>query len=306
MTPVFLNTASSSPFPALELKEDHQHFQLLFSTNPPSYQASSSHPCPSFFNSSTQSQRGDHSPRDPQQHEDKDDKYISHGGCGESQVFSSSSLLQPMADDNKSSHKLSVFKKEEGDEGNKSTEKWMSSKMRLMRKMMNSDCTTAKIEQKVEDHQQWDNINEFNSSNNTSNIPIRVCSDCNTTKTPLWRSGPRGPKSLCNACGIRQRKARRAMAAAAAAAANGTAVGTEISPMKMKLPNKEKKMHTSNVGQQKKLCKPPCPPPTEKKLCFEDFTSSICKNSGFRRVFPRDEEEAAILLMALSCDLVYS
>ena len=23
---------------------------------------------------------------------------------------------------------------------------------------------------------------------------IRVCSDCNTTKTPLWRSGPRGPK----------------------------------------------------------------------------------------------------------------
>ncbi|WVZ79658.1 hypothetical protein U9M48_027213 [Paspalum notatum var. saurae] len=40
---------------------------------------------------------------------------------------------------------------------------------------------------------------------------IRVCSDCNTTKTPLWRSGPRGPKSLCNACGIRQRKARRAM-----------------------------------------------------------------------------------------------
>ncbi|KAG9137464.1 hypothetical protein Leryth_019888 [Lithospermum erythrorhizon] len=34
--------------------------------------------------------------------------------------------------------------------------------------------------------------------------------DCNTTKTPLWRSGPKGPKSLCNACGIRQRKARRA------------------------------------------------------------------------------------------------
>jgi hypothetical protein len=42
---------------------------------------------------------------------------------------------------------------------------------------------------------------------------IRVCSDCNTTKTPLWRSGPCGPKSLCNACGIRQRKARRAMMA---------------------------------------------------------------------------------------------
>ncbi|XP_010924181.1 uncharacterized protein [Elaeis guineensis] len=37
----------------------------------------------------------------------------------------------------------------------------------------------------------------------------RVCSDCRTSKTPLWRSGPNGPKSLCNACGIRYRKKRR-------------------------------------------------------------------------------------------------
>uniref|UniRef100_A0ACD5WY72 Uncharacterized protein n=1 Tax=Avena sativa TaxID=4498 RepID=A0ACD5WY72_AVESA len=53
---------------------------------------------------------------------------------------------------------------------------------------------------------------------------IRTCSDCNTTKTPLWRSGPCGPKSLCNACGIRQRKARRAMMASVAAPAAGTDV----------------------------------------------------------------------------------
>ncbi|KAJ7958353.1 GATA transcription factor [Quillaja saponaria] len=56
-------------------------------------------------------------------------------------------------------------------------------------------------------------ITLLNSTNN--NTATRVCSDCNTTTTPLWRSGPRGPKSLCNACGIRQRKARRAMAEAA-------------------------------------------------------------------------------------------
>ena len=93
---------------------------------------------------------------------------------------------------------------------------------------------------------------------------------------------------------------------AAAAAINDTTVGTEPSPMKLKLSNKEKKMHTSNAGQHKKLLKPSCPPPTNKKVCFEDFTSSLSKNSGFRRVFPQDEEEAAILLMALSCDLVYS
>ncbi|RWR85623.1 GATA transcription factor 20-like protein [Cinnamomum micranthum f. kanehirae] len=40
-------------------------------------------------------------------------------------------------------------------------------------------------------------------------VVLRVCTDCNTSETPLWRSGPAGPKSLCNACGIRYRKRRR-------------------------------------------------------------------------------------------------
>ncbi|KAL4556226.1 hypothetical protein LXL04_038870 [Taraxacum kok-saghyz] len=34
----------------------------------------------------------------------------------------------------------------------------------------------------------------------------KLCVDCKTSKTPLWRSGPAGPKTLCNACGIRYRK----------------------------------------------------------------------------------------------------
>ncbi|KAB1213888.1 GATA transcription factor 15 [Morella rubra] len=38
----------------------------------------------------------------------------------------------------------------------------------------------------------------------------KTCADCGTSKTPLWRGGPAGPKSLCNACGIRSRKKRRA------------------------------------------------------------------------------------------------
>ncbi|KAJ0232359.1 GATA transcription factor 23 [Hirschfeldia incana] len=38
---------------------------------------------------------------------------------------------------------------------------------------------------------------------------IRCCCDCKTTKTPMWRGGPSGPKSLCNACGIRFMKQRR-------------------------------------------------------------------------------------------------
>ncbi|KAJ6421760.1 hypothetical protein OIU84_029032 [Salix udensis] len=39
----------------------------------------------------------------------------------------------------------------------------------------------------------------------------KACTDCKTTKTPLWRGGPAGPKSLCNACGIRYRKKRTMM-----------------------------------------------------------------------------------------------
>nr|XP_016477352.1 PREDICTED: GATA transcription factor 17-like [Nicotiana tabacum] len=38
---------------------------------------------------------------------------------------------------------------------------------------------------------------------------MKTCSDCHTTRTPLWRSGPAGPKSLCNACGIKYNKKRR-------------------------------------------------------------------------------------------------
>lgn len=59
---------------------------------------------------------------------------------------------------------------------------------------------------KLEDHKQssCDPMETDNTSNTTSsntmisnmNQPIRVCSDCNTTKTPLWRSGPQGPKVI--------------------------------------------------------------------------------------------------------------
>ncbi|KAF9619510.1 hypothetical protein IFM89_007258 [Coptis chinensis] len=42
----------------------------------------------------------------------------------------------------------------------------------------------------------------------------RRCANCDTTSTPLWRNGPRGPKSLCNACGIRFKKEERRATAA--------------------------------------------------------------------------------------------
>jgi hypothetical protein len=32
------------------------------------------------------------------------------------------------------------------------------------------------------------------------------CTGCGTTNTPLWRLGPEGPKSMCNACGIKWKR----------------------------------------------------------------------------------------------------
>ncbi|XP_021738714.1 GATA transcription factor 7-like [Chenopodium quinoa] len=41
------------------------------------------------------------------------------------------------------------------------------------------------------------------------NPPVqRRCSHCQVTKTPQWRAGPNGPKTLCNACGVRFKSGR--------------------------------------------------------------------------------------------------
>ncbi|XP_043712279.1 GATA transcription factor 5-like [Telopea speciosissima] len=36
----------------------------------------------------------------------------------------------------------------------------------------------------------------------------RRCSHCHVQKTPQWRTGPLGPKTLCNACGVRYKSGR--------------------------------------------------------------------------------------------------
>ncbi|KAK8587117.1 hypothetical protein V6N13_086123 [Hibiscus sabdariffa] len=38
--------------------------------------------------------------------------------------------------------------------------------------------------------------------------PTRRCSHCGVTKTPQWRAGPMGAKTLCNACGVRFKSGR--------------------------------------------------------------------------------------------------
>ncbi|XP_022861365.1 GATA transcription factor 8-like [Olea europaea var. sylvestris] len=37
---------------------------------------------------------------------------------------------------------------------------------------------------------------------------VRKCLHCEITKTPQWRAGPTGPKTLCNACGVRYKSGR--------------------------------------------------------------------------------------------------
>ncbi|KAF8009042.1 hypothetical protein BT93_J0125 [Corymbia citriodora subsp. variegata] len=47
---------------------------------------------------------------------------------------------------------------------------------------------------------------EESASQNPS--ATRKCMHCEVTKTPQWREGPMGPKTLCNACGVRYRSGR--------------------------------------------------------------------------------------------------
>ncbi|XP_010554544.1 PREDICTED: GATA transcription factor 8-like [Tarenaya hassleriana] len=42
----------------------------------------------------------------------------------------------------------------------------------------------------------------------SSDKPVRKCMHCEVTKTPQWRLGPMGPKTLCNACGVRYKSGR--------------------------------------------------------------------------------------------------
>lgn len=50
-----------------------------------------------------------------------------------------------------------------------------------------------------------------------------VCTDCGTLDSPEWRKGPSGPKTLCNACGLRwAKKEKKKNAGGASAAAQDT------------------------------------------------------------------------------------
>ncbi|XP_050215983.1 putative GATA transcription factor 22 [Mercurialis annua] len=325
MTPLY----DLNKFPTVELQED-QHLQLFL---PPHHHASSSssslNPTNNFFTSTNFQAHKEYSTKltgeSSHHHDHQVDNYKSEYHSRSSTedhvtISSSSSFQESTVKHNKIQKLSSSCKRELAEdydlhESGDGSEKWIPSKMRLMRKMMNCSSEAdnnnnkppMKFTLKLQDlHQQHNN--DINSSASCSNNVIRVCSDCSTTTTPLWRSGPRGPKSLCNACGIRQRKARRAMAAATAAAAveSGTVITTEASSSKTVKVVKEKK-----TAQCKKICKAHDHAPHNQvgqktKISLKNFAISLSKNSALQRVFPQDVEEAAILLMELSCGFIHS
>ncbi|XP_047076666.1 protein CYTOKININ-RESPONSIVE GATA TRANSCRIPTION FACTOR 1-like [Lolium rigidum] len=225
-----------------------------------------------------------------------------------------------------------------------STSEWASGrppvKMRIIRKVSTNDHeggVARKPRRRAQAHQ----ADESHLQQHAMGV-IRVCSDCNTSKTPLWRSGPRGPKSLCNACGIRQRKARRAMAAAAAvvAASGGAAVtashggvaaaGEQATSQAAKPIKKEKRdLDVDRSLPFKKRCKmvdhptdiatkavASCVDAALKKddgrVSLEDVpaTERLSKPNPPVTIihdFTRDEiTDAAVLLMNLSCGVVPS
>ncbi|XP_061376703.1 GATA transcription factor 11-like [Gastrolobium bilobum] len=49
---------------------------------------------------------------------------------------------------------------------------------------------------------------EMKRSSSLHSVASRKCMHCEVTKTPQWREGPMGPKTLCNACGVRYRSGR--------------------------------------------------------------------------------------------------
>ncbi|KAL9149672.1 hypothetical protein ABFS82_12G121600 [Erythranthe guttata] len=313
--------SSPSPFPIQQIangnnNDDDQHHSYQ-SFGPVNHSS-----CRIFFNSN----------RDHMAYYDPHQIYQSHNHQPEKNYdydYGGSTYGIKNGSGESSGLKLSLWKKEDVDYEKRIDYpvKWMSSKTRLNRTAINATERTKIEGDQYLKMQPYNNNNSSSSMENDhhliSSSPIRVCADCSTTKTPLWRSGPKGPKSLCNACGIRQRKARRAVAAAAAAAASaasGVVADPPTPPAKMiKVQHKEKiGKSATNSSLMKKRCKTTTPVDADSSLTdessnkkkkignkLEEFLINLSKNLSFHRMFPEDEKDAAILLMALSSGLVH-
>ncbi|CAA0817549.1 GATA transcription factor 15 [Striga hermonthica] len=126
---------------------------------------------------------------------------------------------------------------------------------------------------------------------------VKTCVDCGTSKTPLWRGGPAGPKSLCNACGIRSRKKRRALMGV---------TNKDDKKIKKSSPktNSGSSSCTSSNGDSTFNIRDSF---NRKLWAFgSDVAMQRPRSNTNRRRKLGEEEQAAFLLMALSCGSVYA
>ncbi|BAT77978.1 putative GATA transcription factor [Vigna angularis] len=270
MTSVSLNL----PAPTIQ---DQTHLFI----SPDNHQSTLS--CYSFFHILDQSQAKDIRYF---RHADQEDvKFVFHGGSSDNQQFASSTQRNKsvMADPNSSScgHLAEEeIEEQENRRGNYEYEKWLSSNVRLTRKMMSPPSN--------------------NLATNKAFDIIRVCADCNTTSTPLWRSGPNGPKSLCNACGIRQRKARRAMAEAANSCMDAK------SRVRHQKEKKCRRNHFAGFKNKSKTDRGTLSEEQKVRIHLKDFSVSLRDDSALKQESPMDEvAQAAMLLMDLSRGFLY-
>lgn len=337
MSPVYLNPQASSPIPFLELKGDQQHsFQVFGHVHDHDLATNSNNSSFSFNNSHNSYNSQEMLSFDYSRHgHAKVEKLVlSHEKASDLGQPCSSWLQSTVEDDSgygfsfnlQGDQKIETVNYDE-DQTNKNSRKWKPSKVRIMQKMMATSKNSGNNKQQLDHH-------DLAKQQRQNNDGIRVCSDCHTTTTPLWRSGPQGPKSLCNACGIRQRKARRAAMAAAAATGfgNDTIVTSTSPPVEARKPankvqeikpergllSNHDKSHTLPLKKRSKIIDAGSnnnntthnnSHNNAKKIGFEDLALSSNKDylkPNPKRSFPRDEEEGAILLMALSCGLACS
>jgi len=79
-----------------------------------------------------------------------------------------------------------------------------------------------------------------------------LCLSCGATSTPMWRSGPEGPRTLCNACGMR--RSSRLVATREVCASTGAAVqrsgkrDRDLSTSSSSSPSRLSKVHGSSFA----------------------------------------------------------
>ncbi|CDP20385.1 unnamed protein product [Coffea canephora] len=143
-------------------------------------------------------------------------------------------------------------------------------------------------EEKRSDSENAKRSSSSSSPSASGSKQLKSCSDCHTTRTPLWRGGPAGPKSLCNACGIKYNKKRR-----------------ELLGLDRGRNDKGKKKRKSSGGGNKSNEGGGVGQSLRMKLMALGG-DMVLRRSGKLMGKLREEEQAAILLMALSCGSVYA